>query len=76
MKKNKNKPETTGEQTEDQGAAETGATDPVEQAVNRGVQRWIDENLRNTSFSKDTKAWNHLQSVLPALASVIVGEIK
>lgn len=45
--------------------------DPVE----AGIAKWVDDNLRNTSFSRDTEAWNHFQAALPALASAIKAEM-
>lgn len=44
-------------------------------AVNKGVEAWVDQHLRNTDFSRDTAAWNVLQGALPHLAPMITEEI-
>ena len=31
------------------------------------VAAWIDAHLRNSPFSRDTPAWNHLQAAIPHL---------
>jgi hypothetical protein len=49
--------------------------DPVLEAINRGIDAWVNANLRNTAFSQDTAAWNHLQGALPLLGPAIKGEI-
>lgn len=56
-------------------APEAPKPSPMELAVARGVERWLDENLRNTNFSQDTGAWNVLQKAIPALAPAIMREI-
>lgn len=56
------------------------AAEPVpsktEQAISRGVETWINENLRNTAFSRDTTAWNILQNALPKLPGAIAKEVE
>lgn len=62
------KVETTGPKTQ--------KPSPIEQAIARGVENWISENLRNTAFSRNTEAWNILQGALPKLPGAIVKEVK
>lgn len=50
--------------------------DTVEKAVKRGVDAFIDAHLRNSSFSRDTPAWNHFQAGLPVLIESITKEVK
>lgn len=49
---------------------------PLEAAVRRGVEAWLDQHLRNSNFSQDTGAWNVLQGALPHLAPCITKEVK
>lgn len=51
-------------------------TSKIEQAISRGVETWINENLRNTPFSRDTTAWNILQKALPKLPGAIAKEVE
>lgn len=48
----------------------------IEEAVVRGVDAFVDQHLRNSSFSRDTPAWNHFQEGLPALIGSIVTELE
>lgn len=58
------------------GATKDAAKPTIEEAVSRGVAKWIDDNLRNTAFSRDTDAWNILQKALPKLPGTIAKEVK
>lgn len=66
---------TTGASTE-VNTALVPNTDPVEEAVKRGVEAFVANHLRNSDFSRDTPAWNHFQAGLPALIESIVKEVK
>lgn len=48
----------------------------LEEKISRGVDNWLDANLRNTAFSRDTDAWNILKNALPSLAGTIAKEVK
>lgn len=56
--------------------AKPKAPDAVEKAVKRGVEAFLDQHLRNSSFSRDTPAWNHFQAGLPVLIESITKEVK
>lgn len=56
--------------------SESAPAPSVKSAVSRAVEAWIDQNLRNTAFSRDTEAWNTLQGALPKLAPMIDEEIQ
>lgn len=49
---------------------------PQADPVDAGIAAWVDKHLRNSAFSQDTAAWNHLQGVLPLLGPMIKGEIE
>lgn len=58
---------------------EVAKADPkptTEEAVSRGVEKWVTDHLRNTAFSRDTEAWNILQKALPKLPGIIAKEVK
>lgn len=48
----------------------------TEQAAKRAVDRFIDDHLRNSDFSRDTPAWNHFQAGLPVLIGYIAEEME
>ena len=50
--------------------------DKTAEAVQRGVDQWVDAHLRNSSFSRDTPAWNHFIEGLPGLVDAIAKEVK
>lgn len=48
----------------------------IESLVSKGVDAFVSKHLRNTPFSRDTSAWNHLHERLPALKEEIVQSIE
>jgi phosphodiesterase/alkaline phosphatase D-like protein len=49
---------------------------PQEEAIGRGIEKWLAGHLRNTAFSQDTGAWNVLQKAIPELTPILVEELK
>lgn len=49
---------------------------PTELAIERGVTAFVDQHLRNSTFSQDTPAWNHFQAGLPVLIGCIAKELE
>lgn len=58
----------------------TGAKAPAKATtkakVEAGVEAFIATHLRNSSFSRDTEAWNHFQAGLPVLIGAILAELE
>lgn len=48
----------------------------AEQKASAAVEAFIDAHLRNSSFSRDTVAWNHFQAGIPVLIGCIVKEME
>lgn len=68
---------TTDTTTSDKNTdADTPAKKTLAEAIAAGVENWISDNLRNTSFSRDTEAWNKLQAALPKLPGAIIKEVE
>jgi hypothetical protein len=49
---------------------------PLEVKVDDLVENWVISTYRNSPISRDTKAYNHLRSKLPALKAAIMEEFK
>lgn len=48
----------------------------VEQKAKAAVDKFVDQHLRNSDFSRDTPAWNHFQAGIPVLIGAIVSEME
>lgn len=46
-----------------------------ESKVRAVVDEWVGAHLRNSDFSRNTEAWNHLMKSLPKLVEGIVKEV-
>lgn len=46
-----------------------------ESKVKAVVDGWVSAHLRNSDFSRNTEAWNHLMKSLPKLVEGIVKEV-
>jgi len=48
----------------------------TEAKVKAGVDAFVAKHLRNSAFSRDTLAWNHLQEGLPLLIELVTKEVE
>jgi hypothetical protein len=48
---------------------------PVEQAVDRATERFVQECIHNSPLSGHTESYNHLMAQLPRLRQLIIEEM-
>lgn len=59
------------------GMSEIGENgESAEAKVKAAVDSWVNRHLRNSDFSRNTAAWNHLNNVLPNLVEGILKEVR